>query len=98
MQICSKCHAQQPDSALECSSCGADLREWSNTAVALKRLQENPRVNYVRIVVAHDACPACLEAEGAYKKDAVPRLPIEGCSHGLGCRCFYQPFLEEIYP
>jgi hypothetical protein len=25
-------------------------------------------------------------------------LPVEGCSHALGCRCFYQPVLDEIYP
>lgn len=98
MQICSKCQTQQPDSASHCSSCGSDLSEWSDTAVSLKRMQANPRVNYVRIVVAHDACPACLHAEGAYAKDSAPALPIEGCSHGLGCRCHYLPVLEEIYP
>lgn len=98
MQICSKCHAQSPDSVGTCVNCGVDLGEWSNTAVALKRLQNNPRVIYVRISVANDCCPACRQAEGAYAKDSVPKLPIEGCSHGLGCRCFYQPVLEEIFP
>lgn len=98
MQTCSKCHAQLPDSVTHCTQCNADLMEWSETAVALKRLQANPRVNYIRIAVSQDCCPACRQAEGAYAKDSTPRLPIEGCSHELGCRCFYQPVLEEIYP
>lgn len=98
MQICFNCSTQMTDSALTCSSCGADLKEWSTTQIALKRLQANPRVSYVRIAVSSDCCPACRQAEGAYAKDALPRLPIHGCSHQNGCRCFYQPVLEEIYP
>jgi hypothetical protein len=66
--------------------------------VALKRHLSNPRVMRVRISVMHDCCPACREVEGAYEKEQVPRLPVEGCSHALGCRCFYQPVLSEIYP
>jgi hypothetical protein len=98
VQTCSKCQAQSPDSVQNCAACGADLSAWSTTAVALKRLQENPRVLYVRISVAGECCPACRMAEGAYAKEHVPTLPIEGCSHGLGCRCFYQPVLDSIYP
>ncbi|MEW5870233.1 MAG: hypothetical protein AB1894_13230 [Chloroflexota bacterium] len=98
MQICSKCHTQSPDMVQVCPQCGADLDEFSETAVALKRMLANPRVNYVRISVADDCCPACRQAEGAYAKESVPKLPVEGCSHGLGCRCFYQPTLDEIYP
>jgi uncharacterized protein (UPF0212 family) len=98
VQICSKCQVQSPDTIQNCPNCGADLREWSNTAVALKSLQENPRVIYVRISVSQDCCPACRQAEGAYAKEVAPKLPVEGCSHPLGCRCFYQPVLEEIYP
>ena len=98
MQTCSKCHAQSSDDIIICAQCGADLGEWSEKAVALKRMQENLRVIYVRISVADDCCPACRQVEGAYSKEDVPRLPTEGCSHPLGCRCFYQPVLEEIYP
>lgn len=98
MQICSKCQASSPDPAKTCSTCGADLSVWSNTAVSLKRMQENPRVLYVRISVAHDCCPACRMAEGAYSKDQTPSLPVEGCSHAFGCRCYYQPVLDAIYP
>lgn len=98
MQTCSKCHIQSPDEATICPSCGADLSEWSESAVALQRFQENPRVLYVRIMVANDCCPACRHAEGAYAKDSAPALPIEGCSHPTGCRCFYQPVLDEVYP
>ena len=98
MQICSKCQTQSPDASIKCPKCGADLVEWSTTAIAHQRLRANSRVTYVRISVANDCCPACREAEGAYAKDSAPRLPVEGCSHGLGCRCFYQPVLDEIYP
>lgn len=98
MQICSNCQTVSPDSATHCIQCHADLSQFSDTAVALKRIQDNPRIAYVRIAVAHDCCPACREAQGAYAKGSAPKLPIEGCSHALGCRCFYEPVLEEIYP
>lgn len=98
MQICSKCHSVSPDSATHCVQCNADLSQFSETAVALKKIQDNPRIAYVRIAVSHDCCPVCREAQGAYAKDSAPKLPIEGCSHPLGCRCFYEPVLEEIYP
>lgn len=64
----------------------------------LERLQKNPRVSKIRIIVAHDACPACREQEGEYAKDDVPALPTPGCSHPLKCRCFYEPTLTEIFP
>mgnify|MGYP000399417126 CR=1 FL=1 len=98
MQTCTKCYSQSPDTATNCINCQADLSEYSTTAVALKKFQQNPRVRYVRLVVAQDCCPACREVEGAYAKDEVPSLPVESCSHELGCRCFYQPFLNDIYP
>ncbi|MDD5466783.1 MAG: hypothetical protein PHS96_03160 [Anaerolineales bacterium] len=98
MQTCSVCHVQSPDAAPQCANCQADLSQLSETALALKRIQANPRVNYLHVAVAHDCCPACRDAEGAYAKDQAPRLPIEGCSHNLGCRCMYQPVLAELYP
>lgn len=98
MQTCTKCNLQSPDMATRCIHCQADLSEFSSTNVALKRLQANPRVKDVRLIVAHDCCPACRAAEGTYDKTKVPRLPIEGCSHALGCRCFYEPMLNTIYP
>jgi hypothetical protein len=67
-------------------------------AQALKKLKNNERVSLIRISVADNCCPACAAAQGAYPKESVPVLPIEGCSHGLGCRCFYEPVLTEIYP
>ena len=98
MQTCSCCHAQSPDPAVFCGSCQADLREFSTTAMALKRFQINPRVSIVRISVSSEACPVCQQAQGVYPKDQTPRLPIEGCSNGRGCQCFYEPVLTEIYP
>jgi hypothetical protein len=98
VQICTKCYFQSPDTAAQCVNCQADLSEYSVTAVALKHFQENSRVRYVRLVVSDTCCPACREMEGAYAKDEVPPLPVEGCSHPNGCRCFYQPFLDVIFP
>lgn len=98
MQTCSKCNTQSPDSATNCLNCQADLSEFSTTAVALKKFQANPRVLNVRLVVAHDCCPACRLVEGTYDKNQAPRLPVEGCSHNLGCRCYYEPMLSDIYP
>ena len=65
---------------------------------ALKKFQENPRVKNVRLIVAADCCPACSAFEGTYEKENAPQLPIEGCSHPNGCRCFYEPMLTTIYP
>lgn len=98
MQTCSKCNTQAPDTALICPGCQADLREFSTSAVAIKNFRENPRVQSVRIVVSADACPACQQMRGDYSKDNIPQLPIPGCSHEKGCRCFYAPTLTEIYP
>lgn len=74
--------------------------EWENSpaAQALKALQNNPRVKYVVIAAPADACPICELLVGTYPKDQVPRLPIEECSHPLGCRAFYLPYLDDIYP
>ena len=67
-------------------------------AEALANFRANPRVSRIRLIVAPDACPACHAMEGAYSKSEVPELPTPGCSHPLGCRCFYEPALTEIYP
>lgn len=70
----------------------------SPAAQALKKLQDNPRVKYIVIIAPDSACPACQKLVGTYPKDQVPRLPVESCSHPLGCRAFYLPFLDDIYP
>jgi hypothetical protein len=98
VQTCSRCNTQSPDTVSTCVNCGANLIEFSTTAMVLKQMQDNSRVKNIRLVVSHDACPACLGYEGTYAKDQVPQLPIEGCSHSNGCRCFYEPMLDEIYP
>jgi hypothetical protein len=98
MQTCSKCYALSADTTVHCSSCQADLRVYSTTAVALERFQANPRVHHLILSINDNACPVCKEKQGAYLKNEAPVLPIEGCSHPHGCRCFYQPVLEEIYP
>lgn len=64
----------------------------------LKKFQDNPRVKNVRLIVAGDCCPACSAYEGTYEKNEAPALPVEGCSHTNGCRCFYEPMLTTIYP
>jgi hypothetical protein len=67
-------------------------------AAALERFRANPRVGKIRLIVPNDACPACRHLEGEYEKDEVPELPLLDCSHPLGCRSFYEPKLEEIFP
>ena len=98
MQTCSRCNTQSDDTAVICPTCEADLRDLSITAVTLKRFQENPRVLAIHLAVQADACPACQEIQGTFPKDKAPKLPVDGCSHEHGCRCFYQPLLEEIFP
>lgn len=67
-------------------------------AAALQRLRENPRVSRVIVSVAYDACPAGAAVQGNYLKNAVPELPVEGCSHPISCTCYYQPVLNDIFP
>jgi hypothetical protein len=98
VRTCTLCNTSSHDNANSCVRCGADLSIHSHTAKALAEMQLNDRVYEVRLLVAHDCCPACREVEGAYSKDGVPELPVMGCSHALGCRCYYQPALLEIYP
>ena len=98
MQTCTRCSTQSPDSTTTCPGCGAVMKEFSESAVTLRKFQENPRVIAVNVVVHDDACPACQEIQGTFPKDRVPKVPVEGCSHEHGCRCFYQPLLEEIFP
>ena len=98
MRTCTLCHAKSPDTAIKCTQCGSELSVHSSTAVALKDLRDNPRVSKIRLIVAEDACPACREIEREYTKDNAPDLPTPGCSHPLGCRCFYEPRLVEIFP
>jgi hypothetical protein len=70
----------------------------SEQAAALKKFQSNPRVLSLRVVVSTDCCPACRRVEGTYNKADAPALPVKGCSHENGCRCFYEPMLSEIFP
>jgi len=52
----------------------------------------------VRILANRDCCPYCKAVEGVYGFDDVPSLPLEGCSHANGCRCFYAPVLDYFGP
>jgi hypothetical protein len=76
----------------------ADNWGSSKPAQALARLQANPRVKYIVLAVPSDACPVCQALTGTYPKEQVPPLPVGLCSHPLGCRAFYIPFLDEIFP
>ena len=98
MQTCSLCNASSPDQASHCKNCKADLSEHSTTAHALKRFQENSRVNSVTVAASYNACSYCYEQLDTYPVDEVPSLPHKGCSHTNGCRCFYIPVLNDIYP
>jgi hypothetical protein len=98
VQTCGNCNIQSADTAETCERCGADLRAHSLTARARVKMQKNDRVSKIRVSISDNCCPACAAAQGAYAKEQVPILPIEGCSHGRGCRCYYEPVLTEIYP
>jgi hypothetical protein len=65
---------------------------------ALKRIREGGVATKVRILANHDCCPVCNAMEGAYEFDEVPELPLEGCSHPQGCRCYYAPVLDRFGP
>lgn len=98
MQTCGICHTQSTDDTLKCGRCGADLKVSSQNALVLARMQANARVSQIRVSVMDTGCPACAAVQGAYAKDQAPTLPTVGCSHPLGCRCHYEPVLNEIYP
>ena len=98
MQTCSLCNASSPDEAIKCTNCQAELALHSTTNHALKRFRENPRVKAVTVATTDNACSYCYEQLGTYQVDEVPPLPHKGCSHTNGCRCFYIPVLNDIYP
>jgi len=74
------------------------IDETTPQNTALKKFKENERVKNVRLIVSGDCCPVCAAHEGTYNKHDALILPIEGCSHPKGCRCFYEPLLTTIYP
>ncbi|MEW5985076.1 MAG: hypothetical protein AB1791_00415 [Chloroflexota bacterium] len=65
---------------------------------ALQKIRQGGVATRVRILVNHDCCPACRAIEGAYDFDNAPALPIEECSHPMGCRCHYAPVLDRFGP
>ncbi len=65
---------------------------------ALDNIRKGGIATKVRILSNADCCPACNVMSGAYDFDAVPELPIEGCSHPNGCRCSYAPVLDMFGP
>ncbi len=75
-----------------------EIWETSEAAKSLERMRANPRIKYIVVCVPEDACPACQNLTGTYPKDQVPRLPYEECSHPLGCRSYYIPYLDEVFP
>ena len=89
---------QTSNPSLRLTDRSEDMWETSEAAQSLERMKANPRIKYVVIAVPEDACPACQNLTGTYPKDQVPRLPIEECSHPLGCRSYYLPYLDEIFP
>jgi hypothetical protein len=68
------------------------------TALALQRFQDNPRVQAVTVASGFNACSYCFEQLGTYPVADAPKLPHIGCSGEHGCRCFYIPVLNTIYP
>jgi hypothetical protein len=98
MQVCSCCQKMCSDVMEFCPNCRADLSQFSTLAITLKRYRENARVSLIRVSVPADACPVCQQTGGTYTKDHVPQLPVAGCSELHGCRNFYEPVLDLLYP
>jgi hypothetical protein len=50
-------------------------------------------IDGVALVAADsNACAACLAVtDKVYLPSALPKLPIDGCTHPSGCRCRYEP-------
>ena len=63
----------------------------------LIRLKTNARISHIR-VAAPKECELGQSIQGVYNKDAVPSLPIEGCSRPGGCICRYEPVIRELFP
>ena len=66
--------------------------------VLSRRLRRDERISEVRILGDRNCCPTCREYVKSYPIEAVPELPIEGCSHAAGCRCVYEPVLDLAGP
>jgi len=98
MQTCSRCLKQTSDEIKVCPNCQVNLQEYSTQAITLKRLRENPRLIAIRVSVPADAFTVCQLSGGTYPKNDVPLLPVAGCSERYGCRNFYEPVLDVIYP
>jgi hypothetical protein len=98
MPTCAVCNSLVPDNASRGPPGGAARGRPTTLASALARLQANPRVTMVRVSVADDCCPSCAAVQGAYPKEKVPLLPQGACSAPNGCRCYYEPVLNDIYP
>lgn len=64
----------------------------------LEKIESGGIATKVRILANHDSCPVCRRLEGAYDFKEVPELPLEGCSHPMGCRCYYAPVLDRLGP
>lgn len=73
-------------------------RQAEEHRAALQRIIDGGIATKVRILASPDSCPVCRAVEGAYEFDEVPALPIDGCSHPLGCRCHYEPVLDRFGP
>ncbi len=72
-------------------------QQRAENQAALQKIKDGLATK-VRILTNPDCCPVCQAHDGAYAFDEVPELPIEGCSHPDGCRCFYAPVLDMFGP
>jgi hypothetical protein len=75
----------------------ADVVKRAEQKKALENIKQGLATR-VRIMANRDCCPTCRAVAGAYEFDTVPELPLEGCSHPNGCRCFYEPVLDRFGP
>jgi len=98
VRTCAICDHQTIDEMKNCPNCGADLSADSVRAHSLARMRNNERVSHITVIVDDTACPTCQAVQATYEKQAVPELPVAGCSCAEGCTCTYLPVLSEIFP
>jgi hypothetical protein len=96
VRICANCRQQVADHVTVCPRCKTDLISGSVGARELARLRADGRIRELRILSDRFCCPTCRDAAQVYPIEQVPLLPLEGCSHAVGCRCSYEPVLDVI--
>jgi hypothetical protein len=47
------------------------------------------------VIPEENPCDACRAAEGDYAREALPPLPVPGCTRHDGCQCWYAALVGD---